>query len=152
MSDIVKDDNREYNDYKQKIWRAQNSLRSRLPKRVLKRKELWEKDKTTYQRFKINAGVIWRRFNTQTHGFGMIMVMIGIMSIVPMIIILTAMSNVYDSMSEINRTRYREGLELSCTNQDFYSWNFRACEDIEVRPLQPQIAPRQEPELPKESA
>jgi len=55
--------------------------------RDARKKELWEKDKNSFQRARINIRLWFLKFNRQTHGMGIIFIMLVII-----IIIVQAMS------------------------------------------------------------
>lgn len=95
-----------------------------------KKKELWERDLTFYQRFKINSRIAWRRFDTQTRGMGlMFVIVIGLMLVVN--IIPLVLGTVIKAMET---APYKEALTTACKDKEFYNWNFRECETVEVRP------------------
>jgi len=119
--------------YRQKIIRAKNELRARLPPRMLKRKELWEMNKSKSEVMKINLTQAWRRFDTRSRGMGLMFVLMMsiliMMAIIPMII---------DGVQYMfNEGKYREGLKTACLGDMFYSLNFKTCEDIGIRPIMP---------------
>lgn len=95
-----------------------------------KKKELWELEATPYEKFKINARVKWRRFDTQTRGMGLIFVMLlGAM------IIINGFSALALYISDyIDNTKYQSALTTACTTTEFYALNFKSCENIGVRP------------------
>lgn len=95
-----------------------------------KKKELWEENKTPLERFKINARVMWRRFDTQTRGMGLFFVLILAVVISSAIFPLAGQS----IQRSIDNERYKTALITACINMDFYSWNYKQCEDIGVRP------------------
>lgn len=123
---------KEHISYNQKITRAKNDLRTRLPPRLLKKKELWTYNKTRWQIIKVNSKIIWRKFDLATRGMGLyLLCLMGIF------IMITIIPLVFQYVSEeLNKTKYREALKTSCVDMDFYKWNFQACEDIEIRPQQ----------------
>lgn len=126
-------DRKEHIAYNQKISRAKIELRSRLPKRLLKRKELWVENKTRWQIFKIQFSITWRKFDLMTRGMGLMFVcLLGIMLIATMI------PNIIGYFWEqLDKTKYSEALKTSCLNTTFYSWNFKQCENVDARPIIP---------------
>lgn len=51
-----------------------------------RKKELWELNKTPYQRFKINARIAWRRFDIQTRGMGLcLLCILGMMLVLTLL-------------------------------------------------------------------
>lgn len=132
--DAYTHDLKEHIVYNQKIARAKNELKSRLPPRAFRKKELWEMNKTKWQIMKINSAIAWRSFDLKTRGMGLYLIcLMGIM------LVITILPVVAESISyEMNKTKYREALKTSCLDVTFYSWNFKACEDIDVRPNTPQ--------------
>lgn len=126
-------DTKEHIEYIQRIARAKRELRNRIPKRLLKRKEIWEMNKTPYQVFKINAVETWRKFDLKTRGMGLYLVcLMGIM------LIAVSISPILDFvMHESNKAKYANALKTACLEPSFYSWNFASCEDINVRPIIP---------------
>lgn len=124
-------DRREQIHYQQKIARAKNELKKRLPPRAFKRKELWEQNRTKWQVIKIQANDAWRKFDLKTRGMGlMLVVLLGAMMIanfLPAIVMY--------STEQMDKTKYNEALKTSCLNAQFYAWNFRSCENVNVRPF-----------------
>lgn len=95
-----------------------------------KKKELWEKDKTKWQIFKINATIAWRRFDTQTKGMGMFFVMIfGIMLVITSLPLISEVI-----MKQFQLQKFKTALETACPTMEFYSRNYKDCEEIGVRP------------------
>lgn len=95
-----------------------------------RKEELWRVGKTKWQIFKINSAQAWRRFDIKTKGMGLWFVLFfGIMLIsiiIPVIL---------KSMEEfIDNAKYAESLKTACLKDMFYSLNFKACENIGVRP------------------
>lgn len=129
--DAYNEDYKEHIRYNQKIAKAKNELKTRLPPRAFKKKELWELNKTKWQIMKINGAIAWRSFDLKTRGMGLyLLCLMGIMMIVMILPI------VADSVThELNKSKYQNALKTSCLDTTFYSWNFRACEDIDVRPF-----------------
>lgn len=133
--DAFDNDHKEHIAYNQKIAKAKNELRSRLPPRMLRKKELWTSNKTAWQIMKIEMSQAWRQFDTKTRGMGLyLLCLIGIMVIVMIIPMIAGFVT-----EQINKTKYRSALESSCLNEQFYTWNFPACEDINVRPINPDL-------------
>lgn len=97
-----------------------------------RKQELWERDLTAYQRFKINARVVWRRFDTQTRGMGLVFVIIMAMMLVVNIIPLILGTVI----RTIETAPYSDALKTACKDKEFYNWNFKSCETIKVRPTQ----------------
>lgn len=136
-------DRKEQITYQQKIARAKSELKNRLPARAFKRKELWEQNKTKWQIMKINAGVTWRQFDLKSRGMGFFL-----LCLMGMMIISMAIPYVIDGIStQLDKTKYSEALKTSCLNEQFYAWNFKACENISIRPYADTTP--QEPVLPK---
>lgn len=94
------------------------------------KQELWEKDLSAYRRFKINANVKWRRFDTQTRGMGLILViLLGGLLLVTCIPFVTNYIN-----QELDKGKYNTALNIACKDLQFYALNFRSCENSDVRP------------------
>lgn len=101
-----------------------------IDKNNKKKKELWELNKTPYERFKINSKIAWRRFDTQTRGMGLILLLIfGIVLISPIISLIGNAINDYT-----NKNKYKEALATACLDKQFYAFHFEDCEDQGVRP------------------
>jgi hypothetical protein len=143
--DAFHNDLKEYISYNQKIAKAKNELRSRLPPRLLKKKELWTYNKSRWEIIKINSRQAFRQFDNKSRGMGLFFILfLGIMiivSIIPHVIAYTT--------EQINKSKYLEALKLSCVDMEFYRWNYPACEDIDTRPLKPSFSPIEpiEPEI-----
>ena len=91
---------------------------------------LWKRNKTRITQFKIHAGVAWRRFDTQTKGQGLFLCcFIGAIMLI----------NLFGWIGGIitqsyNQSHYSNALKTFCIDKQFYSWNYKVCEDIGVRP------------------
>lgn len=110
----------------------------------------WKRKLTTWQIFKINAKVAWRRFDTQTRGMGLLLVLIfGLLIVINVIEALAVYIAGYT-----DREKYASALETACLDSQFYSWNFRSCENVNIRPFetQPEITPEALGDLLNESA
>lgn len=95
-----------------------------------RKKELWERDLSFYAKFKINARVAWRRFDTQSRGMGLMFVLLMIIMVGINIIPLT-LGTIIKTMET---APYKEALTTACKDTQFYNWNFKECETIKVRP------------------
>ena len=95
-----------------------------------KEKELWERGLNPIQRFRINSRVIWRRFDTQTRGMGMIFLIMFAALIAINVIPLTLSKYI----QQVESSHYQEQLQTACKNMTFYSMNFKTCEGIGARP------------------
>ena len=146
MTDFNKEEKQRENAYRQKIYKAKSELMKRIPKRLKRKPELWEQDKTPLQITIINAKLRFAKFNRETHGMGFLMILL-----LGGLIILTIVDKVGDAIVlGINKDKYKDALSLSCPDIDFYAWNFRACEEIGVRPLPAQpVAPTPPSDTPK---
>ena len=92
----------------------------------------WKRDKTAWQIFKVNAKTLWSRFDTQTRGMGVLLVILMVFMIV-----INVMGAIVGSVySYLNNQKYSDALKGGCTDKTFYAWNFKACEDAGVRPTQ----------------
>lgn len=92
--------------------------------------ELWERDLSPYQRFKINSRIAWRRFDTQTRGMGFVFVLImGMMLIINLVPLVFS-----KTLQSIESNNYKDALSAACKDMQFYSLNFKTCEGIGVRP------------------
>lgn len=95
-----------------------------------KKRELWEENITIWQKFKINSRVKWRRYMVQTHGFGLIIIILLGGMVLSMFTPLV--------MLQLNQwsdnTKYKDALTGACPDKTFYAWNFKSCENIGVRP------------------
>lgn len=99
-------------------------------KQKIKKIELWERDLSAYQRFKVNARIKWRRFDTQTRGLGLLMVLF--MSIMITVSLIPIAFN--GALRQIEEARYSSALHNACNDRDFYNLNFKSCETVGVRP------------------
>ena len=96
-----------------------------------KRKDiLWKRDKSRIEIFKIQMRVAYRRFDTQTRGMGLtLLLLIGVIVVINLFSFVgMAIIDYYDHI------KYSSALEKACLDQTFYSWNFKSCENIGVRP------------------
>lgn len=67
---------------------------------------------------------------TQTHGLGLIIVLILIsMTLGAFLPIIMA-----TIIEEIDKTKYKDALIAGCKDTTFYAWNFKSCENIGARP------------------
>lgn len=95
------------------------------------KREIWMRDKTPYQRFRVNAKIIWRRFDTQTRGMGLTLVVL--MFIMILINVFTAIAHWIASY--VDNTNYKDALSTACLDSQFYAWNFKSCEHVKVKPI-----------------
>lgn len=99
-------------------------------KKSIRKLEIWEKNLSVWQKFKINARIKWRRFDTQTRGMGLIFVML--ISVV--ILSSTVPAMVQGIQKLIMGDKYKTALDTACKDKEFYAFNFQKCEDIGARP------------------
>lgn len=91
---------------------------------------LWKRGKPKIEQYKIHFGVLWRRFDTQTKGQGLVMVLfLGGFVLLNLFGWIGGILSTY-----YNQQHYSNALKTFCTDKQFYSWNYKVCEDIGVRP------------------
>lgn len=128
--DAYASDLKEHITYNQKIAKAKNDLRHRLPPRAFKRKELWQLNNSRKRQIKIIVNEAWRKFDLKTRGMGFyLLCLMGIM-----VIVMIVPHIAQYSAEQLNKTKYESALKTSCLDTQFYTWNFQACEDLDVRP------------------
>lgn len=94
------------------------------------KKPLWMRGKTSKEIRNIKFKTAWRRFDTQTRGMGMLIVILMCFMIV--INVISAIANAI--FTTINNMKYKDALAGGCKDKTFYAWNFKPCEDAGVRP------------------
>ena len=92
----------------------------------------WKRNTTKWQQFKINARVNYRRFDTQTRGVGLVLIML----VGAMILIQIIQDFGWWLSERLKDNSYRQALDKFCADKQFYTYNFQACENRGVRPLQ----------------
>ena len=92
----------------------------------------WKRNITKWQQFRINSRIAYRRFDTQTRGLGLVLIML----VGAMILIQVIQDAGWWINEKLKDNSYRQALSKFCTDKQFYTYNFQPCENQGVRPSQ----------------
>lgn len=90
----------------------------------------WKRDLTAWQVFKVNFRTAWRRFDVQTRGMGLVLVLM--MGLFVVINVLGWVGNII--INSIYLQPHAEQMKTACLDREFYIPYFKQCEDLGVRP------------------